>query len=254
VARQTAVRLVVAALGGAAGLLYQAQAAHTPQGRPAARRTDESGGGGAMPPRQDRLGDPLPPGAVARMGSSRFRHLTHMAYLGVVVSPDSKTLVTTSEYGVRAWSLTTGKPLYHIRDEFDFHPVFSPDGKRLAMIAKGAIYLRDAATGRKLRRIPATGEFPRNPALLAFSADGRRLAVALHEGDILILDPATGKQAGSLDARGTGKVSADYFLVFGADGRTFLSMGRAPDFRDAICHWDLATRKLLKLASRRFEG
>jgi RNA polymerase sigma factor (sigma-70 family) len=206
------------------------------------------------PPRQDRLGDPLPPGAVARMGSSRFRHLTHMATLGVVVSPDSKTLLTTSEYGVRAWSMTTGKLLYRIADDFDFHPVFSPNGKSLAMIGKGTIYLRDAATGRKLQRMPETGEFPKRPALLAFSADGRQLAVALHEGDILILDAATGKRVGSLDVRGTGKIRDDYFLVFSADGRTLLSMGRDPDFRDAICHWDLATHKLLKRVLPDYKG
>jgi RNA polymerase sigma factor (sigma-70 family) len=250
----TVVLLVVAALGGAAGLLYEVQAGHSHQDRVAARQADEKRVEGALPPRQDRLGDPLPPGAVARMGSSRFRHLTHMAYLGVIVSPDSKTLLTTSEYGVRAWSLTTGKLLYHLRDEFDFHPVFSPDGKQLAMIANGTIYLRDAATARKLRRIPATGEFPKRPVLLTFSADGRRLAAALHEGDILILDSATGKQIGSLDVRRTGKVSADYFLVFAADGRTLLSMGRDPEFRDVICHWDLATYKLLKRVVPAYTG
>jgi RNA polymerase sigma factor (sigma-70 family) len=250
----TVVLLLVAALGGAGGLLYQAQATHSHQDRPAARQADENKVGGARPPRQDRLGDPLPPGAVARMGSSRFRHNTHMATLGAIVSPDSKTLVTTSESGVRAWSLTTGKLLYQIRDEFDFHPVFSPDGKRLAMTAKGAIYLRDAATGRKLQRIPATGEFPRNPVLLAYSADGRRLAASLHEGDILLLDPATGQQAGRLDVRRTGKVREDYFLVFAADGRTLLSMGRDQDFRDVICHWDLATQKLLKRVVPDYKG
>jgi WD40 repeat protein len=180
------------------------------------------------------------------MGSSRLRHLTHSAHLGLAVSPDSKTLLTASEYGVRAWSLTTGKLLFRIADDFDLHPVFSPRGKSLAMIAKKTVCLRDAATGQKLQRIPAAGEFPTNPALLAFSANGRQLAVALHEGDILILDLATGKQVSSLDARGAGKICDDYFLVFSADGRTLLSMGRDPDGRDAICHWDLATRKLLK--------
>jgi RNA polymerase sigma factor (sigma-70 family) len=198
------------------------------------------------PARKDRLGDPLPPGAVARMGSSRLRHLTHMANLGAVVSPDSKTLITTSEDGVRAWSMTTGKLLYQFRDDFDFHPVFSPNGKRLAMIGNSAIYLRDPATGRKLQRIPATGEFPTRPGLLAYSADGRRLAVALDKGDIVILDPATGKPTISLDVRLAGKIRDDYFLVFSADGRTLLSMGRAPDSRDTICHWDIATGKLLK--------
>jgi RNA polymerase sigma factor (sigma-70 family) len=207
-----------------------------------------------QPAGKDRLGDPLPPGALARMGSSRLRHLTHMASLGALVSPDGKTLLTTSEYGVRAWSMTTGKLLYQIRDAFHFHPVFSPNGKSLAMIDSGVVYLRDPTTGRKVKRLPAVGEFPKKPGMLAFSADGRQLAVALHEGEILILDPATGRQTGSLDVRGAGNVRDDYFLVFAADGRSFLSMGRAPDGRDAICHWDLATHKLLKRVVPAFAG
>ncbi len=208
-----------------------------------------------LPPRQDRFGDPLPPGAVARMGSSRLRHLTHMASLGLVVSPDGKTLLTTSEYGIRAWSLGTGKLLYQIRAEYGNHyPAFSPDGKRLAVTEKGVIYLRDPATGRKLQRIPAVGELPRKPRLLAFSAAGDRLAVNLHEGEILIFDTATGRQAGSLDVQGTGKLRVVYFLVFAPDGRTLLSMGRDPDSRDAICHWDLAKQTLRKRVVPAYRG
>ncbi len=212
------------------------------------------GGRGSLPARQDRFGDPLPPEVVARMGSSRFRHLTYMANLGVVVSPDSKTLLTTSEDGVRAWDAKTGKLLYQIREDYDYHPVFSPTGKTLAMIAGRVIYLRDPATGRKLQRIPAIGELPREPRLLAFSADGRRLAAALNDGPLLLFDAATSRQTGSLDVRGTGKIRADYFLVFAPDGRTLVSMGRDPDNRDAICHWDLGTQTLLKRVVPAYAG
>jgi RNA polymerase sigma factor (sigma-70 family) len=201
----------------------------------------------ALPPLQDRLGDPLPPGALARMGSSRFRHLTHMASLGLAPSPDRKTLLTTSEDTIRAWSLGTGKLLYQIPTEFGQHyPAFSPDGKWLAIAEKGVIHLRDGATGQELQRIPAMGELPKKPRLLAFSADGRRLAVTLHQGEILIFDTATGRQAGSLDVQGTGRLRDVYFLVFAADGRTLLSMGRDADSRDSTCHWDLATQSLRK--------
>jgi RNA polymerase sigma factor (sigma-70 family) len=199
------------------------------------------------PPRQDRLGDPLPPGAVARMGSSRFRQLTHMASLGLVVPPDGKTLLTTSEDTIRAWSLGTGKLLYQIRTEFGPHyPAFSPDGKRLAMAEKGVIHVRDGATGRELQRIPAMGELPKKPRLLAFSADGHRLAVTLHQGEILLFDTATGRQAGSLDVQGTGRLRDVYFLSFAPDGRTLLSMGGGTESRYSICYWDLATQTLRK--------
>jgi RNA polymerase sigma factor (sigma-70 family) len=213
-----------------------------------------------LPARQDRLGDPLPPGAVARMGSSRLRHTTadRWGWSGgfrTVVSPDGKTLLTTSADGIRAWSLGTGKLLYQIQDEFGHHFLaFSPDGKWLAMPGKGVINLLDPATGRKLQRIPAVGELPRQPQHLAFSADGRRLAASLHKGEILIFDTATGRQAGSLDVQGTGQLRGTlgvYFLVFAPDGRTLVSIGWDPDARLSICHWDLATQTLLK---RRFSA
>jgi RNA polymerase sigma factor (sigma-70 family) len=244
--------LLLALAAGGVGMYLAAQGSRTDA--PAVQQTAKPKVDDTSAPRKDRLGDPLPPGAVARMGSSRLRHLTHMASLGVVASPDSKTLLTTSEYGVRAWSLTTGKLLYQIREEFDFHPVFSPNGKSLAMIGKGLIYLRDPATGQKVKRIPATGELPRKPGLLAFSADSRRLAAAMNQGEIVIFDAATGRQAGSLDVQGVGKLRDVYFLVFSPDGRSLLSMGRAPDGREAICHWDLAAQKLLKRVVPDYRG
>jgi RNA polymerase sigma factor (sigma-70 family) len=216
-----------------------------------------------LPPRQDRLGDPLPPGAVARMGSSRLRHPTDrwgFYSFGTVVSPDGKTLLTINHNGFRAWNLGTGQLLYPIRDEFGQCPAFSPDGRWLAVAGKGVIHLRDPATGRKLRRIPATGELPRQPERLAFSADGRRLAAALHEGEILVFDTATGRQAGSLDVQGTGELRSTfgvYSLAFAPDGRTLLSLGWDPDARLSICHWDLAKQRLLQRvvpASPRFSA
>ncbi len=205
----------------------------------------------AQPPRQDRLGDPLPPGAVARMGSSRLRHPTdRWGYLpfDTAISPDGKTLLTISQYAVRAWNLGTGKLLYQIRYELGDQAAFSPDGKWLAMTGKGVIHLRDPATGRELQRLPAAGELPRQPAHIAFSPDGRRLAAALHEGEILLFDPATGRQTGSLDARGTGQLSQVTALRFAPDGRTLLAIGWDPKVRLSLCGWDLATQTPLKPA------
>jgi RNA polymerase sigma factor (sigma-70 family) len=211
-----------------------------------------------LPPRQDRLGDPLPPGAVARMGSSRLRHPTdRWGWLpfNTAISPDGKTFLTINGYAVRAWNLRTGKLLYQIRYELGDQAVFSPDGKWLAMTAKGVIHLRDPATGRKLRRIPAVGELPRQPDHIAFSADSHRLAAALHEGEILLFDPATGRQTGSLDVQGTGKLSHFFSLGFVPDGRTLLAIGYDSKVRVAVGRWDLATQTLLEpaaLASQRF--
>jgi RNA polymerase sigma factor (sigma-70 family) len=258
----TRIIALVTLLFGLAGGLGMFMAMHgtegpqaTPADPPAVREADDPPRANEpLPPRQDRLGDPLPAGAVARMGSSRLRHLTHNASLGAEVSPDGKILVTTSEYTLRAWSLETGKLLYQIKEEYGFHSVFSPDGKWLAVPGKEAVFLRDPATGRKLRRIPAEGALPRQADVLAFSADGRQLAAGIGEGELLVFDTATGKQTARLDARGAGKISAFYFLVFSADGTNLLSMGRDTDGRDAICHWALAAQTLRKRVVPDYRG
>src|SRR5262249_42423350 len=81
---------------------------------------------GAMPPgeapqvkapqakmRTDSLGDPLPPGALGRVGTVRLRH----AGAGDVVlafTPDGRTLVSVGPDGVcRRWSAADGKEIGH---------------------------------------------------------------------------------------------------------------------------------------------
>src|SRR5947209_2338179 len=49
----------------------------------------------ADPPRTDLHGDPLPPGAIARMGSLRWRHHEESgSHLHVIPSPDGKLVAT----------------------------------------------------------------------------------------------------------------------------------------------------------------
>jgi WD40 repeat protein len=57
----------------------------------------------------DSLGDPLPPGARLRLGTSRFRPPTSVAELAL--SPDSQTVVTVGRELI-AWDSATGKELW----------------------------------------------------------------------------------------------------------------------------------------------
>jgi WD40 repeat protein len=63
-------------------------------------------------PKRDRLGDPLPPGAVLRLGTTRLRHLERVTSLSF--TPDGTALVSTDREAVRVWEVATGKELFPV--------------------------------------------------------------------------------------------------------------------------------------------
>src|SRR5262249_32932445 len=87
--------------------------------------------------RVDRNGDPLPAGALFRFGSLRLRHDGKIS--ASALSPDGKTLATTSGQSVVLWDLATDKPLRRFSTDgfwtFSIPTlVFAPDGSRLGYV------------------------------------------------------------------------------------------------------------------------
>lgn len=122
----------------------------------------------------DAYGDPLPPGAMLRIGTTRLHHGDSVNHVGF--SPDGKTLVSCSWDGtLRSWDVVTGKEIHcfagHQHAVMSFS--FSKDGKTLASISLDfTIRIWDLRTGKELRKLDAMrGSYYD----LAFSPDGQTL-------------------------------------------------------------------------------
>jgi WD40 repeat protein len=157
--------------------------------QPAARPPDdlapvESGPDPAAqaPARHDLDGEPLPAGAVARLGAVRFCFpgaIDHLTF-----SPDGMTLAAASEVGwiprspPLLWDAATGKEVRRFEGHGTMFGAlrFSPDGKFLVGADGGhSLCFWDAATGEETTS--PWGDHSAPIHAFAFSADGTTLAL-----------------------------------------------------------------------------
>jgi len=126
-------------------------------------------------------------------------------------------------------------------------PLFSSDGTRLAALADEDVHIWDVATGKKVLKIKKLNGLP---TALAFSEDGRMLAVASVKGrmpggesEITLWDATTGKSINKLK----GKNDSIACLQFAAHGRALLigSLQYEPDGAvGTVKMWDLRENRL----------
>ena len=189
-------------------------------------------------PRTDRFGDPLPEGAISRLGSTRLRH-GHFIYF-LRFTPDGKTLVSSAADGIGIWGVSSGKLLHFLqRGGFPGGMSLSADGSKLVVGVESGIVIWDVASGKQVRTLGAA-----TYANAGFSPDGTILAVQSATKDCLteLLDPVTGEQIRSW-RKNQNPANA---LAFTKDGKTLIAAGtwanmEPPTDDHEICFWDLST-------------
>jgi WD40 repeat protein len=177
----------------------------------------------AAQPRVDSLGDPLPPGAIARLGTLRMRHADTGGITSAVYSPDATTVFSAGEGSavVRAWDVATGSERRQFalpagEAPFSITLATSADGKLLAAANKARVHLWDAATGK-----PAgTCDGPGRVIAVALRDGGKTLVGATDAGAVVWWDVASGQET----AR---------WLPLDSEAKTINGVKHAPGFAQA---------------------
>jgi RNA polymerase sigma factor (sigma-70 family) len=171
----------------------------------------------------------------------------------VACSPDGKTLVSTMDDGVlHLWDMAADKEIRPF-EAANYNPrsaTFSPDGKKLAARMRNDrrtyLWVWEVATGRKIFSLPTEVEdsnLSANVETIAFSPDGRLLAIDGKDNTISLWEVATGTRLRQLDGLRQPAQPGEIFvrfLAFSPDGR----MLAASSLRDnKVRLWDVASGK-----------
>jgi RNA polymerase sigma factor (sigma-70 family) len=189
---------VLAAAGWVAFQVFPAPppAAATVPWRPAAPEAVATLRPPTRPERTDDHGDPLPEGALARLGTLRFRFANQLGRYPI--APDGKTMVVGADDGIHFWDVATGRTVRKLTGGQRAEALcFSSDGQTLFSREPGCIRVWDIAGGRQLRQFETGQVDIRSNTLFCLSPDGRTLIAGEGQGSsetFKVWDPATGAE------------------------------------------------------------
>jgi RNA polymerase sigma factor (sigma-70 family) len=187
--------------------------------------------------RTDQFGDPLPAGALKRIGTLRFRQ-GGGTINSLLVCPDGKTLVSKAFYGNRticAWELATGKLLHQFPGHYEENGAvaLTPDGKEVAIGKDYLIRFYDLSSGREVRQLRAPLSEVQG---LAISRDGTMLASGHARSTVILWDLAAGTTLAQIPAQHNRLTR----MAFTLDGKTLVT---GDCFDPRIRLFDVSSRK-----------
>jgi WD40 repeat protein len=196
----------------------------------------------------------LPAGAVARLGSTRFRHSGGVRFLGY--SGDGRVLLTADSKLLRFWDAQTGKELRRLAIKarpsrnlpFQSGPpaVLSGDGKILVLgFDSGVSTVVEVATGKEQRTFkteaPQNNNFSGNPSPAPVLSHDGRLLMALDSdpsgigtnAKIRVWDTTTGKLTRELTPKEKGNGITFTAAALARDGKTLVAAeGPSPNMKN----------------------
>lgn len=164
----------------------------------------------------DGYGDPLPPGAIRRFGTLRFRH---PEIAGLAFTPDGNRLIAGSgRHPLWVFDGATGQRLRVVGKDSsnNIHGfALSPDGKRVACCGSD-VFVWDIETGQLVRECKC------GPCeSVAFSPDGKKLvAVKQFRAEVVVVEVGTGKHLGEWTIKEGSPLQFGFgSLTFSQDGK-----------------------------------
>lgn len=193
----------------------------------------------------DLYGDPLPAGALARLGTVRYRHSGW--YKRLAFLPDNETVVVgTKDNTARLWHVPTGKMVREFQLEGTRFQAFavSADGSELAMLFSHLdrekreytmhLRVRDVKSARERAKATWIEPLADSSRQLAFAPDGTVVATGTRGGKLRLWDLATGTELLNYSVI-KGEISS---IDFSPDGNLIAVAGR-----QGIALWDWLSEK-----------